>query len=78
MRTDVITTVTGSGIITQGLQFSNEGGPYDDMLYEMRDRMHMRVIDLMDQQVREALIHLGWTPPPDGFKPKGGVDAKTI
>jgi len=35
----------------------------DDML---NSRMK-QIIDTRDEQVKEALIKLGWTPPPDDF-----------
>lgn len=32
---------------------------------ELVSRRHRQVMDTKDQMIREALIKLGWTPPPD-------------
>lgn len=50
------TQVFADGKITQQSEL------VDDHLPSLRD-IARRVIDTQDQQIREALIKLGWTPP---------------
>ncbi len=50
----VETRVFPSGLIEQDTFFSNNG---------VRERLTRSFIDTQEQQVRDALIVLGWTPP---------------
>ena len=50
----VVTTPFAGGMISQEV-FSVAGGE--------RERISARLMDTQDQQIREALIALGWTPP---------------
>ena len=50
----VETRVFPSGLIEQDTIFSDNG---------VRERLTRQIIDTQEQQVREALIVLGWTPP---------------
>lgn len=38
-----------------------------DLYEDVRATITRQVIDTYDQSVREALVKLGWTPPPAGF-----------
>lgn len=51
---EVKTTHTKEGVIVQEL-FTKHN--------EIREQMARRVIDTQDQQIRDTLIALGWTPP---------------
>jgi len=51
---EVETRVFPSGLIEQDTIFSDNG---------VRERLTRQIIDTQEQQVREALITLGWTPP---------------
>ena len=52
---EVTTTPCTDGQIVQEVDFVTEG---------IRDRVMRQVIDTREKQVRDALIALGWTPPP--------------
>lgn len=51
---EIKTTVTKDGKIIQQL---------DHIAYDIHEQISRRVIDTQEQQVRDALIALGWTPP---------------
>lgn len=38
----------------------------------LADTLHRRIIQTEGQAVREALISLGWTPPPEPHQGRGG------
>ena len=41
----------------------------DGTIRQMINRQVVGIMRTQDQQIREALIALGWTPPPEGFTP---------
>lgn len=41
-------------------------GPERDWRTNTREVISRKLMVIKDQQVREALIRLGWTPPPEG------------
>ena len=53
-----VETKLGFGFIEQ---VTEPYGP--DYNFDLRKEILCRVIDTQDQQIREALIKLGWTPP---------------
>lgn len=51
--------------------FINDDGQYIEVITELNNHVLNRVVDLQDDIIREALIHLGWRPPfdiPDHIK----------
>lgn len=54
---NVVTTILDSGILQEFNRTEN------DIAVE---NVYRRLLKIADQQTRESLIKLGWTPPPDG------------
>lgn len=57
---EIVTTATEDGKITQELY---------SVTPDLREQVIRRVMDTQEQQIREALIALGWTPPNSGIQP---------
>lgn len=58
MKYEVHTTVHGSLIGVQLIQVQR------DLIEEIRTTISRQVIDTQETTVRQALVLLGWTPPP--------------
>jgi len=59
-RFTVTTTPHSNGLIVQEVDYRDDLARHD-----LRAAIQRSMVNTMDAQVREALIALGWTPPPD-------------
>ncbi len=57
----VKTTISGDLILQETT------GPYIDWRTNAREIIAREVMNTKDQQIREALIKMGWTPPKDAL-----------
>jgi hypothetical protein len=57
MKYVITTSIEGNKIIQEGR--------YEDELNSVRTKMVRKILNTEEQQVKDALIKLGWTPPKD-------------
>lgn len=55
MKYEVVTTTCGNGDIAQETNLVTDG---------IREQLTRRLLHTQEQQFRDALVSLGWTPPP--------------
>ena len=66
----VATTPFSNGMIVQEVSYLAGIVAAQDSIHEVISR---KIVHTGEEQIRQALIKLGWTPPPEGWKPSADI-----